>query len=87
MQLHETLLSLARHLAQLTQLSCNRKVVLRMCQEFGEPASLAHAIRPLVSCKTNSTNLKDAGSIGCSPGIQQVVFARCDKPFARVSKL
>jgi len=31
-------------------------------------------------------NLKDAGSIGRPPGIQQIVFTSADKPLATVSK-
>lgn len=35
----------------------------------------------------NKTNLENAGSIGRSPCIQQVIFACCNKPLARVCKL
>jgi len=31
-------------------------------------------------------HLKDAGSVRCPPGIQQIVFASTDKPFATVCK-
>lgn len=32
------------------------------------------------------TNLEYAGSVGCSPGIQEVVFAGTNEPFSAVGK-